>query len=277
MHAVRIGHITVDDQSPPLLIAGPCVIEGSDECVRLAASIAALPAVAKFSFVFKASYLKDNRSASSSYRGPGIEGGLEILARVKSEVGCPVLSDVHSADEVTAASEVLDVIQVPAFLSRQTSLLESVARCGRAVNVKKGQFLSPEGAGMAIEKVRAAGGKNVLLTERGTTFGYHDLVVDFRGFSRMRSFDCPLVFDVTHSLQKPVGLGDRSGGEPELAADMARAAAAIPCDGFFIETHFEPARAKSDAASMLPFAELNRLLEGTQRVLNLAREIRAAE
>jgi len=245
----------------PLLIAGPCVIESEESVLGIAEAIAALAVVDRFHFVFKASYLKDNRSAAGSYRGPGLDAGLEILARVKSEVGCPVLSDVHAAAEVAGAAEVLDVIQVPAFLCRQTSLLEAIGRCGRPVNVKKGQFVAPEDMGNVVEKLRGAGATDILLTERGTTFGYHDLVVDFRGLTRMRETGCPVVFDITHSLQRPGGLGTTSGGEPGLAAPMARAAAAVPCDGFFLETHPEPASALSDAAAMLPLAQLETLLE----------------
>ncbi len=273
MQPIQIGNLTVGANTPPLLIAGPCVIETESETITLAEKIAALPAVGGFQFVFKASYTKDNRSASQSFRGVGLDEGLRILQKVKTETGCPVLSDVHTAGEAASAAEVLDVLQIPAFLSRQTGLLEAAARTGRAVNVKKGQFLSPEGAGLAVEKVRQAGGKNVMLTERGTTFGYQDLVVDFRSFARLASVGCPLIFDVTHSLQKPGGLGDRSGGEPHLVGMMARAAAAVPCDGFFIETHLDPGKAKSDAASMLPFSELERVLEDTLRVFDLAREL----
>ncbi|MEE9269133.1 MAG: 3-deoxy-8-phosphooctulonate synthase [Candidatus Krumholzibacteria bacterium] len=273
MQPIQIGNLTVGDRTSPLLIAGPCVIESESETVALAERIASLPVTARFQFVFKASYSKDNRSSSTSFRGVGLDEGLRILQKVKTEVGCPVISDIHSADEATGAAEVLDVLQVPAFMSRQTSLLEAAAKTGRAVNIKKGQFLSPEGAGLAVDKVRQAGGRNVLLTERGTTFGYHDLVVDFRSFSRMRAFGCPIIFDVTHSLQRPGGLGDRSGGEPDLAGMMARAAAAVPCDGFFIETHPEPEKARSDAASMLPFSELERVLEDTLRVFQVASEI----
>jgi 2-dehydro-3-deoxyphosphooctonate aldolase (KDO 8-P synthase) len=277
MKPIRIGDLTVDSSAFPILIAGPCVIESESETLQLAARLASLAKAERYAFVFKASYAKDNRSASGSYRGPGIDQGLRILQKVKSEVGCPVLSDVHAVTETQAAAEVLDVLQVPAFLSRQTSLLEAVGRCGRAVNIKKGQFLSPEGAGLAVEKVWAAGGKDVLLTERGTTFGYHDLVVDFRGLARMKSIGCPILFDVTHSLQKPGGLGDRSGGEPELAEAMARAAAAVPCDGLFIECHPDPRRAQSDAASMLPLSELPRLLESCRRVFDVARDTTPAK
>jgi 2-dehydro-3-deoxyphosphooctonate aldolase (KDO 8-P synthase) len=277
MHPTRIGHTVVDDGSPPVLIAGPCVIEDEEQTIRLAEQIFAIPAVRNFVFVFKASYLKDNRSSASSYRGPGLEDGLKILERVRREVGCPVLSDVHSAGEAESAGEVLDVVQIPAFLSRQTSLLEAAGRHSRAVNIKKGQFLSPEGLGHAVEKVRKAGGRNVLVTERGTTFGYNDLVVDFRAIPRMRSFGCPVIFDATHSLQRPGSLGDRSGGQPELAAAMSRAAAAVPCDGLFIETHFDPTQAKSDSASMLPFAELEKLLEGAFRVFSLVRQSKTTD
>jgi 2-dehydro-3-deoxyphosphooctonate aldolase (KDO 8-P synthase) len=276
MEPTRIGHSIVDEHSPPLLIAGPCVIEDESETIRLAERISALPITAKYIFVFKASYLKDNRSSGSSYRGPGLEEGLRILEKVRDAVGHPVLSDVHSVEEAEAAAGVLDVVQVPAFLCRQTSLLEAVGRSARAVNIKKGQFLSPEGAGHAVEKVRGAGGKNVLLTERGTTFGYNDLVVDFRGIPRMKAYGCPVVFDATHSLQKPGSLGDRSGGEPELVGAMSRAAAAIPSDGLFVETHFEPARAKSDGASMLPFSMLESVLEGASAVFDVVRQTRRA-
>lgn len=268
---IRIGQATLDRTSAPILISGPCVIEDEDETIRLAERISGLPATKRFLFVFKASYLKDNRSSANSYRGPGLDEGLRVLERVRGAVGCPVLSDVHTVEEARTAGSVLDVIQIPAFLSRQTRLLEAAAVSGRAVNIKKGQFMSPEGARLALEKVRNAGGSNVLLTERGTTFGYQDLVVDFRSIPRMKAFGCPVVFDVTHSLQKPGGLGDRSGGEPELADVMARAAAAAGCDGLFLETHFEPARAMSDAASMIPFERLEDLLEIAWRVFDVVR------
>ena len=274
MQPTRIGHSIVDESSPPVLIAGPCVIEGETETIRIAERISSLGITAKFIFVFKASYLKDNRSSASSFRGPGLEDGLRILEKVRDTVGCPILSDVHSVEEVEAAATVLDVVQIPAFLCRQTSLLEAAGKSARAVNIKKGQFLSPEGAGHAIEKVRGAGGQNVLVTERGTTFGYNDLVVDFRGIPRMKAFGCPVIFDATHSLQKPGSLGDSSGGEPELAGAMSRAAAAIPCDGLFVETHFDPARARSDGASMLPFSKLSGVLEGAYEVFEVVRHSR---
>jgi 2-dehydro-3-deoxyphosphooctonate aldolase (KDO 8-P synthase) len=277
MDPVSIGNSLFDENAPPILIAGPCVIESEAETLRLADLITSLPITKRYTFVFKASYLKDNRSASASFRGPGIHDGLEILNKVREKIGCPVLSDVHSPQEVPAAAKVLDILQVPAFLSRQTSLLEAAAAGGKTVNIKKGQFLSPEQAGLAVEKVRSAGCRDILLTERGTSFGYNDLVVDFRSFSKMKVFGCPIIFDVTHSLQKPGGLGDRSGGEPELAESMARAGAAVLCDGLFVETHVEPRRAKSDGASMVPFPLLERLLERTHRVFTLVREMRVEE
>jgi 2-dehydro-3-deoxyphosphooctonate aldolase (KDO 8-P synthase) len=264
--------LTVGDGAKPLLIAGPCVIESEDLALSVAERIARLPVAREFQFVFKASYLKDNRSAGESFRGPGQEAGLRVLEKVRDRVGCPVLSDVHAAGEVATAASVLDVVQIPAFLCRQTSLIEAAGACGKPVNVKKGQFLAPEDMENVVKKLRAAGSRDVLLTERGTTFGYHDLVVDFRGFARMRATGCPVIFDVTHSLQRPGGLGDRSGGEPALAAMMARAAAAVPVDGFFIETHPDPARALSDAASMLPFDQLGMLLAQVARITTTLRE-----
>jgi 2-dehydro-3-deoxyphosphooctonate aldolase (KDO 8-P synthase) len=243
------------------------VIESESLTLSIAESIAKLPVTKQFNFVFKASFLKDNRSAGTSFRGPGIDEGLRVLEKVRDAVGCPVLSDVHTIEDVAAAAPVLDIVQIPAFLCRQTSLIEAAGACGKPVNVKKGQFLAPEDMSNVVQKIRAAGAKDVLLTERGTSFGYHDLVVDFRGFVRMRDTGCPVIFDVTHSLQRPGGLGTASGGEPALAAMMARAAAGVPVDGFFIETHPEPSKALSDAAAMLPLSQLPALLTDVSRVL----------
>jgi 2-dehydro-3-deoxyphosphooctonate aldolase (KDO 8-P synthase) len=270
--SASIGSFRVGDGEKPLLIAGPCVIESEDLALSVADTIARLPITNRFHFVFKASYLKDNRSAGTSFRGPGLDEGLRILEKVRARVGCPVLSDVHDVHDVAAAAATLDVLQIPAFLSRQTSLVEAAAASGKPLNIKKGQFLAPEDMSNVVEKARAGGARDLLLTERGTSFGYHDLVVDFRGFARMRATGCPVIFDVTHSLQRPGGLGTASGGEPALAAMMARAAAAVPVDGFFIETHPDPASAKSDAAAMLPLDQLSRLLEGVARVIASARE-----
>jgi len=267
----RIGKMLVGDGGKPLLIAGPCVIESEALVLSVAEAIAKLPVAREFNFIFKASFLKDNRSAGDSFRGPGLQEGLRVLEKVRDAVGCPVLSDVHSPDDVSVVGPVLDVLQIPAFLCRQTSLIEAAGASGKPVNVKKGQFLAPEDMSNVVKKIRDAGARDVLLTERGTSFGYHDLVVDFRGFARMRASGCPVIYDVTHSLQRPGGLGTASGGEPALAAMMARAAAAIPVDGLFIETHPEPAKALSDAASMLPLAQLPALLEDVVRVFDAAR------
>lgn len=269
--SARIGSFTVGDGTRPLLIAGPCVIESEALCLSVAESISKLPITREFHFVFKASFLKDNRSAGTSFRGPGIDEGLRVLEKVRDAVGCPVLSDVHGPDDVPVAAAVVDVVQIPAFLCRQTSLIEAAGACGKPVNVKKGQFLAPEDMANVVSKLRAAGARDVLLTERGTSFGYHDLVVDFRGFARMRSTGCPVIYDVTHSLQRPGGLGTASGGEPQLAAMMARAAAAVPVDGLFLETHPEPSKALSDAASMLPLSELPALLDEVSRILAVTR------
>jgi 2-dehydro-3-deoxyphosphooctonate aldolase (KDO 8-P synthase) len=269
--SASIGSFRVGDGEKPLLIAGPCVIESEDLILSVAEAIARLPIAREFNFVFKASYLKDNRSAGTSFRGPGLDAGLRMLEKVRARIGCPILADVHDVAEVAAAAGTLDVLQIPAFLSRQTSLIEAAAATGKPLNIKKGQFLAPEDMGNVVTKARASGARDLMLTERGTSFGYHDLVVDFRGFARMRAAGCPVIFDVTHSLQRPGGLGTASGGEPALVAMMARAAAAVPVDGFFIETHPDPADAKSDAASMLPLDQLPRLLEGVARVLAAAR------
>jgi 2-dehydro-3-deoxyphosphooctonate aldolase (KDO 8-P synthase) len=270
--SASIGSLRVGDGAKPLLIAGPCVIESEDMTLTIADAIARLPIVREFNFVFKASYLKDNRTSGESFRGPGLDAGLRVLEKVRGRVGCPVLSDVHDVREVAAAAATVDVLQIPAFLSRQTSLIETAGATGKPINIKKGQFLAPEDMENVVTKARAAGARDLLLTERGTSFGYHDLVVDFRGFARMRATGCPVIFDVTHSLQRPGGLGATSGGEPALAAMMARAAAAVPVDGFFIETHPEPSKAKSDAASMLPLDQLPRLLDDVMRVAAAARK-----
>ena len=256
----------------PLLIAGPCVIESESSALGLADTLASMPETDKFRLVFKASYLKDNRSSGDSFRGPGLDEGLEILRKIKEKTGLPVLSDVHCVQEVAAAAEVLDIVQVPAFLCRQTSLLEEVAVKARTINVKKGQFMAPEDMKNAVGKIRRVGGGTPMLTERGTTYGYHNLIVDFRSFAKMKELICPVIYDVTHSLQRPAGLGAVSGGEPALVGMMMRAAAAVPCDGFFIEIHPEPTKALSDGASMLPLDQLGRVLDQTSRVFELARE-----
>ncbi len=247
-----------------LVIAGPCVVEDAGVCLEVASALKALCAERRLPFVFKASYKKANRSSAGSFVGLPQAEALAILARVKRELGVPVLTDVHDEGEIAAAAEVADVLQIPAFLSRQTALLQAAARSGRAVNVKKGQFLAPDDMKQVAEKLTAAGGERVLLTERGTTFGYHDLVVDFRGLVAMRDYGWPVVYDATHSLQKPGGV--ESGGDRRYAFPLMRAAIACGVDGLFFETHPDPARAKSDAATQLPLAEARAFLDEAVRV-----------
>jgi len=271
MEQIDIAGQAVSLRKTPLLIAGPCVLEDIDDAIRIGKECAALAEKEGFFYIFKSSYLKDNRSSIVSYTGPGLEKGLEMLERIRNETGAPLLTDIHSAAEAAPAAEVCDVLQIPAFLSRQTSLIAAAASTGKVLNLKKGQFLSPEEMYLAVEKARRNGAGGVMVTERGTFFGYHNLVVDFTAFPRMRDLDTPMIFDATHSLQLPGRLGNRSGGGPGLARFLARAAAAAGCDGLFVETHFEPMACECDAEVMLPLDELPRLLEETGRLFELAR------
>jgi 2-dehydro-3-deoxyphosphooctonate aldolase (KDO 8-P synthase) len=253
------------------LIAGPCVIESEAHALKMAREISAVSSRLGIPYVFKASYDKANRSSGSSFRGLGVDEGLRILRRVKDEVGVPVLTDVHETTQVPAAAEVADVLQIPAFLCRQTDLLEAAARSGRVVNVKKGQFLSPWDAANIVKKIEAAGGRELLLTERGTSFGYNNLVVDMRSFPVMRGFGYPVAYDATHSLQLPGGMGAATGGQREFIAPLARAAVACGVDGLFMEVHDRPAEALSDAATQFPLAELEPLLATLLNLHRLAR------
>ena len=246
------------------VIAGPCVVESADLCLRVAEKMKAACAARGLPYVFKASYRKANRSSVKSFEGLEPEQALAILARVKREIGVPILTDVHETGEVRAAAEVADCLQIPAFLSRQSALITAAAKSGRAVNVKKGQFMAPTDMAQAVEKVTAAGGEKILLTERGTTFGYGDLVVDMRGLVVMRALGWPVVFDATHSLQQPGGAV--SGGRPEFTIPLMRAAVGCGVDGVFFETHPDPAHALSDAATQLPLAEAEAFLDEAQRV-----------
>ena len=255
------------------VIAGPCVVEGVEMCLEVASHLKGACTRLGLPFVFKASYRKANRSSGNAYAGPPIPEGLAILERVKREIGVPVLTDVHETGEVEAAAAVADVLQIPAFLSRQTALLESAARTGRAVNVKKGQFLAPGDMKKVAAKLTAAGCERLMMTERGTTFGYHDLVVDMRGLVLMRDLGWPVVYDATHSLQKP-GEGVETGGDRRFAFPLMRAAVACGISGLFFETHPDPARAKSDSATQLPLAESAAFLEEAARVHEAA-EVRA--
>ncbi|MBN1425407.1 3-deoxy-8-phosphooctulonate synthase [Candidatus Fermentibacteria bacterium] len=268
--SVRIGPVTVGGTGFAL-VGGPCVIEGEDMLLETAQFLADLCRGLGVGFVLKSSYVKANRTAGDSYRGPGIQEGLDVLRRVKDRVNCPVLVDVHERDEVEIAARVADAVQIPAFLCRQTALLEAAGRCGRPVNIKKGQFMAPDDMAFAAQKVERAGGAGVILTERGTFFGYHDLVVDMRGMLRMRAMGYPVLFDATHSTQSPGGLGGHSGGDRELAAPLARAAAALGIDGIFMEVHPAPQHARSDSAAQLDFSGARSLVG---QVLAVRRSLR---
>jgi len=264
---VRIAKgVSVGAGGPLLLIAGPCVIESARQCHTLASRLKAIAAQAGLPFVFKASFDKANRSSVDSYRGPGLERGLAILAEVKARHGVPILTDIHETHQAEPAAEVADVLQIPAFLCRQTDLIQAAARTGRVVNLKKGQFLAPEDMRHAVEKATAAGAKRILLTERGTAFGYHNLVVDLRSLAILRGLGWPVVFDATHSVQLPGAAGKASGGQREFVPLLARAAAAVGIDGLFLEAAVRPEAAKSDAANSLPVRELAKLLATVRRV-----------
>jgi len=271
MEALRIGGRAAEPGKTPILIAGPCVLENLDDAERVAMECAEAAAREGFFYIFKSSYLKDNRSSLGSYTGPGLEKGVEMLAAIKAKAKVPVLTDVHCREEIPKVAGVADVIQIPAFLVRQTRLVVAASKTGLVVNLKKSQMLSPEEMANAVEKARASGAGGVMITERGTAFGYNNLVVDFTAFPRMRPFGVPLIFDATHSLQLPGGLGKRSGGRPEYVATLARAAVAAGCDGLFIETHFAPLDCQCDAEAMLPLKELKKLLSETKRLFELVR------
>jgi 2-dehydro-3-deoxyphosphooctonate aldolase (KDO 8-P synthase) len=258
---VPVGALRLGGANGLFLIAGPCVIESEAHTRALAEGIAAVCAELELPFIFKSSYDKANRTSVKSYRGPGVHEGLKILAKVKAELKLPILTDVHEPAQVPAAAEVADILQIPAFLSRQTDLLVAAGKSGRAVNIKKGQFVSPWEIKHALEKVASTGNQNILVTERGSSFGYNNLVVDMRAFPIMRGFGYPVVFDVTHSLQLPGREGNQSGGQPEFVKPLACAAVAAGVDGLFIEVHDNPPAALSDPATQLPLAQLKPLLE----------------
>lgn len=242
------------------LIAGPCVIESQDHALFLAEAIQKEAAELGIPYIFKASFDKANRSSIHSFRGPGLDAGLRVLEHIKKQTGLPVITDVHEIDQAQSAAEIVDVLQIPAFLCRQTDLLVAAARTGRTVNVKKGQFLAPGDMKNVVEKIREAGGKELWLTERGASFGYNNLVVDMRSFPIMHEFGCPVVFDVTHSLQRPGGLGNATGGDSQFIEPLARAGIACGVDGLFMEVHDNPAKALSDGPNALPLQRLRPLL-----------------
>lgn len=253
------------------LIAGPCVIESEALCLKVARSLRKTCERLGINYVFKASYDKANRTSGKTKRGPGLETGLKVLAKVREKVGVPVLTDVHNESQVLAAAKVVDIIQIPAFLCRQTDLIEAAAHTGAIVNLKKGQFLSPAEMGQVVSKATTAGGKRLLVTDRGTTFGYNNLVADMRAMPVMKKFGFPVVFDATHSVQMPGGGGDRSAGNGEFAPVLANAAVAAGADGVFIETHPVPAKAWSDGPNMIPLRDMAGVLKKLARVHEVSR------
>ena len=271
VHEFSIGPVKLGGHAPLFLIAGPCVIESEAHASMLAERLAALASELKIPFIFKASYDKANRTSIKSYRGPGLEEGLRILGAIKKRCGVPILSDVHDVSHVAPAAQVCDVLQIPAFLSRQTDLLLAAGRSGAAVNLKKGQFLSPWEMSNAVEKVASAGCQRIIVTERGASFGYQNLVVDMRSFPILKKMGYPVVFDVTHSVQLPGGEGKASGGQPEFIEPLARAGTAAGVDGLFLEVHENPAQALSDGTNALPLDQLKSLL---QKVMSLASLVR---
>ncbi len=255
---VRAGNVEIGGGMPPVLIAGPCVIEDRDSTLKAAEDLAAICTKLDMPFIFKASFDKANRTSLEAFRGPGLEEGLEILAAVRSETGVPITSDVHSIEQMPGAAQVLDLVQIPAFLCRQTDLLKAAAGTGKPVNIKKGQFLAPWDVKGIAGKVN--GGKNLIITERGTTFGYNNLVVDFRAFPMIRELGLPVIYDATHSLQLPGGLGSSSGGQRQYVPHLCRAAVACGVDGIFMEVHPDPDRAPCDGPNMWPLDKLYGLL-----------------
>jgi len=265
-HLVDIGSFKAGYGQPPFLIAGPCVIESEQLVMDTAGRIAEIARSVGMPYVFKSSFDKANRTSITSFRGPGLEKGLAVLANVKRQFNVPVLTDVHTEEQATEAGRVVDVLQIPAFLCRQTDLLAAAAKTGKVVNVKKGQFLSPIEMGQAVKKVEECGNRRVMLTERGSSFGYNNLVVDMRSFPIMRSLGHPVVFDATHSVQLPGGGGTQSGGQREFVEPLACAAAGAGVDGFFMEVHPNPDDALSDGPNMVPLHHLQALLERVLRI-----------
>jgi len=259
-HKIKIGTLIIEADAPFFLIAGPCVIEDEDTTLEIAGFLKETGEKLQVPIIFKASYDKANRTSLDSFRGPGMDRGLEILQKVKETTGLPVLSDVHQTAEVAGAAEILDVIQVPAFLCRQTDLILAVARSGLPINIKKGQFISPRDIGPTIEKITSTGNRNIFITERGTFFGYNNLVVDMRSIAIMKGFGFPVVFDATHSVQLPGGDGTRSGGEREFVSHLSKAAVAAGADGVFMEIHPDPDSALCDGPNSLPLHEVEPLL-----------------
>lgn len=272
MNEVRVGEIRIGSGNPLVLIAGPCVLEGEAIAMEIARQLKELCRSLKIPLIFKASYEKDNRGSEKSYKGPGLAEGLKVLAKVKEKVGLPVLSDVHRLEDVDRAKEVLDIIQVPAFLCQQTSLLLRVGETGRVVNIKKGQFIAPENMAGAVKKIYSTGNHQVLLTERGTCFGYNKLISDFCSVPIMQGIGCPVIFDATHVIRNyGIPSEDPRGGSPQFVPHLSRAAVAVGCDGLFLETHPKPSEALCDASSMIPLNEMGDLLRQAKAIHDMVR------
>ncbi len=273
MNEVRVGEVRIGRGNPLVLISGPCVIESQENALEVAKELKKICSNLKIPYIFKASYEKDNRGSEKSYKGPGLKEGLKILAKVKGEVGVPVLSDIHRSEDVDSAKEVLDVLQVPAFLCQQTSLLLKVGGAGKAVNIKKGQFLAPENMAGAVKKIQSTGNRQVFLTERGTCFGYNKLISDFCSIPIMQEIGCPVIFDATHVVRNyGIPSEDPRGGSPQFVPHLSRAAVAAGCNGLVLETHPEPRRALCDASSMMPLREMEGLLRQTKAIHDMIRE-----
>jgi 2-dehydro-3-deoxyphosphooctonate aldolase (KDO 8-P synthase) len=269
---IHLGSLRLGGSNPLFLIAGPCVIESEAHARMMAENIAKIAADAGVPYIFKASYDKANRTSVKAFRGPGAQEGLRILGKIKSDLKVPVLTDIHDALQAAPAAEVCDVLQIPAFLARQTELLIAAGKTGRIINIKKAQYLSPWDMGNVAEKVASTGNSNIILTERGASFGYQNLVVDMRSFPVMQKTGYPVVFDVTHSVQLPGGQGHASGGQPEFIEPLARAGVAAGVDGIFLETHDNPAAALSDGANALPLSQLRALLAKLKELAAVVRK-----
>ena len=268
---ISLGPLRLGGDNPLFLIAGPCVIESESHARTMAERVAKIASDAGVPYIFKASYDKANRSSIKAFRGPGLTEGLRILAKIKADLHLSILTDIHDGSQAAPAAEVADILQIPAFLARQTDLLLAAAKTGRIINIKKAQFLSPWDMGNVTEKVVSSGNRNIILTERGASFGYNNLVVDMRTFPILQKFGYPVVYDVTHSIQIPGGLGHASGGQPEFIETLARAGVASGVDGLFLETHDNPAAALSDGPNALPLAQLPRLLSQIKELATLVR------
>src|SRR5271155_1259438 len=268
---LNLGYLRLCGSKPPFLIAGPCVIESEGHARKMAESVAKIAGDAGVPYIFKASFDKANRTSVKAFRGPGLREGLRILGKIKADLNLPVLTDIHEPSQAAPAGEVCDILQIPAFLARQTDLVVAAGKTGRIVNVKKPQFVAPADMGNVIEKLVSTGTEKIILTERGATFGYNNLVVDMRSFAILKSLGYPVVFDATHSVQLPGGQGHASGGQPEFIEPLARAGVAAGIDGIFLETHDHPAAALSDGANALPLSQLPALLKRLKELSTVVR------